>query len=256
MDARDHVFRDERLAALARRVPPGARVADVGADHGRLALGLLAAGRAASCVATERTPQRLARLRASCGPHPPRALELAWGDGFDALAGLVPVDVAVLAGLGARTLVRILERAGDRLPPRLLLQPQTETARLRRWLRDAGWGLAHEELVEERGRLYAVLEAVRPAPPGAWEHAALDAEDLLVAGPRLVERPTPRAIALWRRRRAHWSGLAAASGARRPAEEAARAGRVLRALRMLDSNFRPAPTRTAGPEAQERNAPT
>ena len=42
-----------RLACLAALVPPGARLADVGTDHGKLPIALLRAGRVASAIGSD-----------------------------------------------------------------------------------------------------------------------------------------------------------------------------------------------------------
>jgi tRNA (adenine22-N1)-methyltransferase len=192
-------FLDPRLAAVASFVPPGARVADVGADHGRLADALVRAGVARSCVATEATPERLARLAERLGAHGLGArLALRCGDG---LAPLRPEDrlgVLVLAGLGGGTIVRILSRPGrERLGiGRYVLQPARDAARVRRWLRDQGLGRMDERLVEVRGRFHPVIAAeagaARPLP------ADLDEDDVLEAGAPLLARRDPALLPYWR----------------------------------------------------------
>jgi hypothetical protein len=50
---------------------------------------------------------------------------------------------------------------------RLVLQPQTEVARLRRWLAECGFAVVAEVGAVERGRTYSVLvaDAAPPATP-------------------------------------------------------------------------------------------
>ncbi len=155
-------FLDPRLAAVAAFVPPGARVADVGADHGQLAEALLRAGVARSCVATEASPARLRRLAERLGDHGLGArLTLRCGDGLAPLHPADGLDVLVLAGLGGFTIVRILSqpdrgRLGIR---RYVLQPATDAALVRRWLLAHGLGRMDERLVEVRGRFHPVIAA-------------------------------------------------------------------------------------------------
>ena len=171
---------DARLAAVAELVPESARVADVGADHGRLALALLASGRVASCLATEATPARLARLAASVARHPLGSrLELRGGWGLGPLRIEDRLDCLVLAGMGGLKIAGILagggpRRAGgvgatvpgnrspgevDRLGvARLVLQPATEAAGLRRWLHANRLRLLDERLAFLHGMIGHALE--------------------------------------------------------------------------------------------------
>ena len=102
-----------RLAAIAEAIAPGSRVADVGSDHGKLALWLAAGGRAAYCLATEETETLLARVaRPPAGA--PWAGRVAYraGDGLAAIRPGDRIDTIVLAGLGGRTVVRLLDGSG------------------------------------------------------------------------------------------------------------------------------------------------
>jgi tRNA (adenine22-N1)-methyltransferase len=131
-----------RLAAVLSLVPSVGPVADIGSGHGALALALVERGQ--RVVATERTPRTLARLRAevarrarAAGAEPPRALQTRLGDGMAPLAR-GEVDTVVLAGMGARSIVRIVEGAAW-LPPLLVLQPIQEPELVGDWIGERGW---------------------------------------------------------------------------------------------------------------------
>ena len=111
-----------RLLCCAEMIAPGARVADIGTDHGYLPVYLLRAGRAASVLATDlrRMPLDNARKNAA-------RFGLAGRIGFvqcDGLAGVSPraVDTVVCAGMGSDLICRIIGDAP--------------------WLRDAGYTLS------------------------------------------------------------------------------------------------------------------
>ena len=162
-----------RLAAIAQWVPPGARLTDVGTDHGYLPLCLLAEGRAASAIATDigRGPLDHARRSAA-----------AWGIPLDCrlcdgLGGVRPeeTDTIVIAGMGGETIIHILEQAPwARGGPALLLQPMSKEELLRAWLPENGVRILRERLVEDRGILYPILlcggeDKPPPLTPGqAW----------------------------------------------------------------------------------------
>ena len=221
-----------RLEAVAALVPRGARVADVGSGHGLLAAGLLERGTAAACIATERDERLLRELReARPAPLPP-GLELRWGDGLAPLEPGDRIDVVVLAGMGARTIRGLL--SDPRLAllgvRRLVLQPQTEHAALRRTLAMRGLGIVDERMARERGRYYVAIAAEPGVDPPA-PHPTLSDDDLLVAGPSLVRRGGPVMREFWTAQLGRAEAIARrAAGA--ASRERART-RVLRARRVL-----------------------
>ncbi len=181
-------------------VPPGSRVADIGTDQALLPRWLLSSDRASFCVASERDARRLDRARGFPAGHPLAGrLDLRSGDGLEVLEPSDRVDVVVVAGLGAEATCRILGRArlahlGVR---RLVLQPQTDPARVRRWLLDHGFRIVDERLVEEGGRFFPVI-AAEPGPETEAEAAGpLSREDLLELGPCLLRSGDPAVARYW-----------------------------------------------------------
>ncbi len=154
-----------RLATLAALVPPGARVADIGTDAALLPRLLLGSGRAAFCVAIDSSATAIRSARAVATDAGPR-LVVRLGFGFAAVDARDRIDVVVLSGLGARTILRILDdpRREALEPLRLVLQPQTEPGRVRRWLATHGFRIVDERTAAERGRSYVVMAAERPRP--------------------------------------------------------------------------------------------
>lgn len=214
-----------RLAAIAAMIPPGSRVADVGADHGRLALALAASGRASYGLSTELTDARL------CRTGRPKATA-AWagrvgyraGDGLAAILPADRIDTVVLAGLGGSAIVRMLGAAGPlgSLPSRLVLQPRTAVADVRRWLAEHGFKLVAERLLFHRGRFHVTVAAEPGEEGDLYRHPALGRDDLMEAGPLLVRSGAPEVEAYWRMQRDRLAPL--------PGERDRRAERVLAAI--------------------------
>jgi tRNA (adenine22-N1)-methyltransferase len=189
-----------RLEAVAALVPTGSRVADVGTDHGLLPRILLSTGRAEYCIATEQRGIEPGRGLSDPERFGPR-LELRQGFGLDALDAADRIDVVILSGLGARTIVRILEsRALERLGiGRLVLQPQSEPARVRRWLLGNGYGIVAERIALERGRFYVAVAAERGRAAAQPIDPRLDQAVIEEAGPCLVRSGDPLVRACWER---------------------------------------------------------
>lgn len=214
-----------RLAALAEAIAPGSRVADIGSDHGLLPLWLAASGTAAFCLATEKSEALLHRVA-----RPPEtaawASRVAYRSG-DGLAAILPsdgIDTVVLAGIGASTIVRLLSgaEAFGPLASRLVLQPRSEAARLRRWLSGRGWRLSSERLTLDRGRFHVTFAAERGDDGELYRHRSLSRDDLYEAGPLLMRSGAAEVVQYWRMQRDRLASISA--------EGLARAERILAAI--------------------------
>lgn len=153
---------DARLAAAARLVRPGAAVADIGCDHGKLAIALAVSGRARRVIAADLRPgplQTAAENCRRCGCE--GAVELRLGDGLSVLSP-GEADTLVLAGISAKTTVDILAAAPWVKTPgmRLVCVPATKAPVLRRWLWEQGFDIEEERLALAAGRWYAAIGAV------------------------------------------------------------------------------------------------
>ncbi len=149
----------KRLQCCAEQVLPGARVADVGCDHGYLGISLLLGGRASFIHATDlrELPLRHALQNALCfGTAQQMRFTCAPG-----LSAVSPdeVDTIICAGMGGDLIAQILRDCPWLRSARyhLILQPQSSGNDLRRKLYALGFGMERETLVEDGGFLYTVL---------------------------------------------------------------------------------------------------
>lgn len=147
-----------RLHLLARLVPEGCRLTDVGTDHGYLPVALLQQGRIAAAIASDIGAEPLEHARRTAMQYGVDGMDFRLCAG---LSGIAPeeTDVIVIAGMGGETIISILQDApwtadGQH---RLLLQPMTKAAALRHWLADNGYTFTDEHLVEDKGRIYPIL---------------------------------------------------------------------------------------------------
>ncbi len=149
-----------RREAIISLVPPGRTVVEVGCDHGHTAAALGAIG-------TERRVHRLPRRS---------DLRLVVADG---LRPFRKVEVAVIAGIGAAQIARVLD-LGPR-PDVAILHAPDRPATLRRWCAEHGWRIEAERLAHEGRRFAEVMRVV----PGQEPHEGLT----LAFGPRLIDDP-------------------------------------------------------------------
>lgn len=151
---------DNRLELIKTLVPQGSRVADIGADHGRLVVELVLSGRATGGFACDINRQPLEKsIKAIREAGLQQQITPLLCDG---LAGLSPqdVDCIVIAGMGGELISDILERSPEfRSRPELvyLLQPMTKADKLREYLFMNGYDFATEECVTEGRFTYSVI---------------------------------------------------------------------------------------------------
>ncbi len=147
-----------RLAAVAALVPEGARLADIGTDHGYLPVSLLLDGSIASAVAADIRTGPLDHARRTAAEYClTERVEFRLCDG---LAGIGPeeCDTITIAGMGGETIAGILAAAPwTKEGHRLILQPQSTQDVLRVFLVENGYRICREQVVREGERWYPVL---------------------------------------------------------------------------------------------------
>ena len=150
-----------RLLACCSFVAPGDRVSDIGCDHGYLGIYLLKNGIASAVIASdikEGPLQSAVRNSEKFGVRDKIAFYLS--DGVRNIPR--EFDTLICAGMGGDTMVSILSAApwlqNDRY--RLILQYQSKTPMLRRYLSDTGWRIFEEQVLKDGKFLYTVMEVI------------------------------------------------------------------------------------------------
>ncbi|GHF59024.1 tRNA (adenine22-N1)-methyltransferase [Deinococcus metalli] len=209
--------------------------ADIGSDHAALPVELVRRGRVRRAVVVELTPgpldvARQAVARAGLAGH----IDVRAGNGF---APLAPGEVhsASITGMGARTILGILRRAGEEVPPALVLQPNDSAPLLRRWAGEAGFHVTAERLAAGFWN-YAVLRFERrPGPDPAYTDLPLAAA--LEYGPHLLRAADPLLLAQVHADIAHLTPLAAPG---RPTQDALETARTALSWLTDPENKKPA----------------
>lgn len=150
-----------RLLACCDLIRKGDRVADIGCDHGYLGIWLLRQGIASSVIESDVAAQPLESARRNAAKyHTENTMTFCLSDG----AQQIPrdFDTMVCAGMGADTMISILDQAPWLKDPkyRLILQCQSKRPELRRWLSEAGYQIRQERLAKDGKFVYTVMEVV------------------------------------------------------------------------------------------------
>lgn len=175
-----------RLQQIANFVPASSRIADIGSDHGLLACFLVAEGIADMAVAGEVAEGPFCSTKKQvkeCGLD--NIISVRLGDGLSVIDG--NIDVVIIAGMGGELIVKILSQGKPKLSGvrRLVLQPNVDEEKLRKWLYANGWEIVDEDVVKDKRHFYEIIVAEQACTQGA----ALTALEYLV-GPVNLEMRT------------------------------------------------------------------
>ena len=149
----------KRLQAAADFVTQGSRIADVGTDHGFLPIYLIQSGRCPQAIAMDIRKGPLERAQehiAAAGLE--KVIQIRLSDGMQELSE-GEADSIIIAGMGGLTMIHILEEAKGKLEgiKELILGPQSDIAKVRRYLCEHNLYVDQEDLVYETGKFYPIL---------------------------------------------------------------------------------------------------
>ncbi len=176
---------DPRLKVAAALVRQGAYFADIGTDHAYLPLSLLEEGRIVRAVAADVAEGPLSCARENViAASLSHLVELRLANGLSGMEALGLTDIAI-CGMGGELIVSILAAAPFVKDPavRLILQPMTKYAHLRRYLAAEGFVVVEERLSRANGRIYRTLAAEYRATPVLLSDAEAELGDPRITSP-------------------------------------------------------------------------
>ncbi len=195
-----------RLQAVAGMVSEGNTLADIGTDHAYIPAVLILRGTVGHALAMDIGIGPLERAAATLRQYRlEQAVELRRSDGLEKLQP-GEADSAVIAGMGGALTIRILQNGAKQAASlkELILEPQSEVGRVRTYLRESGWRITDEVMIEEDGKFYPVMRAIHRQPDTSKENGIPQTdqekqhlEDLY--GPVLLAKRDPglRAFLRW-----------------------------------------------------------
>jgi len=207
-----------RMRAVAHMVTRGSAVCDVGCDHAFVSIYLVQRGISPRALAMDLREGPLAAAGAhvaACGLEGRIVTRLS--DGLHNY-NIGEADTLICAGMGGGLMRRILEQEREKAASfgELVLQPQSETEQFRCFLRENGYRILGEEMLEEDGKFYQMIKAApggrgrspeRRCPPGMTEEELCKLEDRY--GPVLLQKKTPVFLSFLEREAVIYEGILA-----------------------------------------------
>ncbi len=212
----------KRLQAVAGMVSAGNTAADVGCDHGYIAIALVQRNVCPRVIALDVNAGPLQRARQHIRAHGMEDyIETRLSDG---MAALHPgeADTLICAGMGARLIQRILRQGMETAlaMQEWVLQPQSEPALLRAYVRELGYAIADERMVCEEGKYYPVIKITpvinTPRTDRVQDMHRQAAIDKF--GPVLLEKNDAILYAFLQERKTHYETLREVLLAKKPHE--------------------------------------
>ncbi|KFE53491.1 tRNA (adenine(22)-N(1))-methyltransferase [Pseudomonas syringae] len=184
-----------RLERVAAHVPAGARLADIGSDHGYLPVALMRRGVITSAVAGEVaiTPFHAAE-RTVRENDLEQQISVRHANGLMAIEPADGITAISICGMGGETIRDILDDGKARLSgdERLILQPNGGEQPLRQWLMENGYRILFEELLKENRFHYEIIVAERIG-------SVLYTPEQLYFGPLQMQVRSPAFLDKWTR---------------------------------------------------------
>lgn len=150
-----------RLKAICLMVTPGKTVVDVGCDHGFAAIYLVQKNLSPGVIAMDVREGPLCSAKEHIGQYGlSDYIETRLSDGLSSYE-TGEAQSLICAGMGGRLMQRILTEGQDkaRALEELILQPQSELMEFRRFLRQSGYRILAEDMLQEDGKYYFLIKA-------------------------------------------------------------------------------------------------
>jgi len=180
----------KRLQAIYDMVPQSNVLADIGSDHALLPIALVLNGKVTRAYASEvnegpyeATVKNIEKYGVN------NYVSAVLSDGISELSK--DVNTISICGMGGSLIVDILDKDKDKLESvtTLVLEPNNNEESVRIWLMNNGFEVAFEKLIEEDGKYYEIIKAVKGCKTYSKEE--------LLFGPILLKEKSEVFITKW-----------------------------------------------------------
>lgn len=198
----------KRMLAIANLVDNSKVLADVGCDHAYISINLLEKGKVDRIIASDlrEGPLNIAKDNIKLEGFEERIeTRLCAGlCGYEA----GEVDTILISGMGGMLVKEILSESIDvvRRADTLILEPQSDLRVVRAYLKDIGFEIIDEDMLNEGGKYYQIMKAVKSKEKmEVCDDIGAMAENEF--GPILIKKKHPVLLEFLKKRKNHYERL-------------------------------------------------
>lgn len=147
----------DRLEKIYKVLPPCQVFADIGCDHGYLALAMIEGGKCEKAIISDISEKCLKKAENLLEVYIKKDLvKSVVSNGFDKVEGC---DVALIAGMGGEEICDILTRANtqQKLPEKLVIQPMKNCDKARVVAVSLGYKIDYDKVFKSAGKYYNLI---------------------------------------------------------------------------------------------------
>ena len=175
----------KRLDAISSLVPKGSNAIDVGCDHGLLDIYLHQKKITNKIIATDINRNAISNAKENIKKNKlEKQIETRLGNGIDVLKENDNIDTIIISGMGAHTIVGILNNNKNKLKSikTIIIQSNTKVEFLRKSLIKLKFKIANEIMIEDNKKIYTIIKFIK----GRQKYTKIE----LFLGPQLIKDNT------------------------------------------------------------------
>lgn len=184
----------KRMEAVAAMVTPGYKICDVGTDHAYIPIYLVQSGANPSALAMDLREGPLSRADEHIRDyHLEDRIATRLSDGIEALQDW-EADSLIIAGMGGEVVLHILKAFPEKCRhfKEMILQPQSDVDKVRRYLRENDFKIVDEDMILEDGKYYPMFKVVPLSCGESWQKMKENARIVCdLYGPLLLRNGNP-----------------------------------------------------------------
>lgn len=153
----------KRMEEVISLVSKGKRVADIGTDHGYVAIALVERKIAPFVVAMDVRKGPLSRAKENIEKYGfTKEIDIRLSDGLEQLK-IGEIDTFLIAGMGGELITNILQKGVEIVNSvnEFIVQPQSEIYKVRKKIHELGFQIEQEKMLVEDDKYYTMMKAVR-----------------------------------------------------------------------------------------------
>ncbi|MCQ2519487.1 MAG: class I SAM-dependent methyltransferase [Lachnospiraceae bacterium] len=161
----------ERLREVSKTVISCNKVADIGCDHGYVAISLIESGKinSALCMDINEGPLEAAKEHIRTAGYE-NVIETRLSNGLHNATAGDEIESIIVAGMGGNLVSTIIDEGSDIVKglKQMVLQPQSELFLVRKKIRELGFYIDSEKFLIDMGKYYWIMDA-RPGKQECME---------------------------------------------------------------------------------------